>query len=136
VTMAPIQGVTEFNLTLSDLVLIIFATAGTPVHLEPSWSKEALFGLLGVLAVVLAPCLGLLIRCSYLRWRECRRRSAARLRKQLRSTYRKCTLIIHQRAMLNPRQTGAVFDSAGGGKSDEQEVNREPLFSSFEDRGQ
>jgi hypothetical protein len=28
------------------------------------WSKEALFGLLGMLAVLVVPCIGLLLKCS------------------------------------------------------------------------
>ncbi|KAH7081743.1 hypothetical protein BKA63DRAFT_562278 [Paraphoma chrysanthemicola] len=42
---------------------------------DHQWSKEALFGLLGVLAVVFVPCIGLLIRCSYLRWRQAQRQN-------------------------------------------------------------
>ncbi|OAL01437.1 hypothetical protein IQ06DRAFT_141270 [Phaeosphaeriaceae sp. SRC1lsM3a] len=41
------------------------------------WSKEALFGLLGIIAVILAPCVGLLIRCSYLRWCQTRRQESS-----------------------------------------------------------
>jgi hypothetical protein len=34
----------------------------------PAWSKEALFGLLGVLVVVVVPCIGLLVRLCVMRW--------------------------------------------------------------------
>jgi hypothetical protein len=35
---------------------------------SPAWSKEALFGLLGVLVVVIVPCIGLLVRFCVMRW--------------------------------------------------------------------
>jgi len=34
---------------------------------SPAWSKEALFGLLGVLVVVIVPCIGLLLRFYFAR---------------------------------------------------------------------
>lgn len=35
---------------------------------SPAWSKEALFGLLGVLVVIVVPCIGLLVRFCVMRW--------------------------------------------------------------------
>jgi hypothetical protein len=70
--MAPIYGTMRSNNLYRYPTTNESSTARTPTAQDTHWSLEALFGFLGILAVIFVPCAGLLIRCSCIRWRNAR----------------------------------------------------------------
>jgi hypothetical protein len=74
--MAPLYGTLHSNTSYWYPTTNEPSTARAPTPQNTHWSLEALFGLLGILAVIFVPCVGLLIRCTYIRWRNARGQKA------------------------------------------------------------
>jgi hypothetical protein len=73
--LLPSNNCTYLSYTFVDSSILIrrsattFDDTGTSSITQSSWSKEAIFGLLGVLVVLIVPCLGFLLRLCVMRLR-------------------------------------------------------------------